>query len=605
MFCVFLSPGLAEDITFPADAGVVNVKSAPYNAKGDGVTDDTKAIQSALQNNRTKQIYFPNGNYLISNTLYCRDTGGSQKRFFLQGQSQGGTVIKLKNGASGFSNTGSPKPVITFWEGAVSDATAFRNTIRNLTIDIGQNNPGAIGLRFRANNYGSVRAVTIKSSDSSRLGKYGLDLSVGLNGPLLVKNLTVLGFDYGVYFTGALHSATIDGLSLSGQRLYGVYNRRQVLNIRNLSSNNSVPAIKNDSEGSPAHGLLTLIDGNLSGGSSSQVAIDNSQGGGLYVRGLSTSGYQYAIKSTVNGATTQKSSPVSEFVSHGVLSLFPSNQTALNLTIEDIDVALDPPANWAKVDGSASDDTAAIQSAIDSGKTTVYFPNGNYTVSGTIQVRGNVGRIIGLGGARITTSGAFRDSSNPVFKIVNGTQNVVIIEGLETDLDSAFFIEHASPRTLVLRDLGMSGYRNTSSGNKLFMEDVVGYRWYFKNQKVWARQIDVEASSESRFTNIENDASDLWILGLKTERDVSVITTQNGGRTELLGGFLYANRPIPSGTVGFLNNESEQSLTWAGYNGDFKPFVREVRGGVTKDLDSASMYPIKYGKMAPLFVGHQ
>ena len=610
ILCTVSTAGLAqlpqnEAVVFPSGAEVINVKSAPYNAKGDGVTDDTQVIQSAIENNRGKLIYFPNGTYLVSQTIRCKATNGKQKRFFLQGQSQSGAIIKLKDSAAGFEKSEKPKPVITYWEGRVGDATAFRNTIRNMTIDIGRNNPGAIGLRFRANNYGSVEDVTIKSTDKTKRGKYGLDLSVGLNGPLLVKNLTVVGFDYGVYFTGALHSATIDGLTLRNQRTYGLYNKRQVLSVHKLTSTNSVPAIKNDHDDGNYGGLLTLVSSTLNGGSPANAAIDNAEGSGLYVRNLTTSGYKYAIKSTVNGTTNNKFSPVGEFVSHDILSVFPSSQTSLNLPIEDTpEVVWEDPTNWAKVDGSDRDDTSAIQAAIDSGKTTVYFPTANYTISNTIQVRGNVKRIVGIGAAKLTTSGTLRNSSNPVFQVVNGTPDTVTIEGFETNLGSAFFVEHASRRTLVLRHMGAGGYRNTSSGNKLFMEDVVGGRWYFKNQKVWGRQLNVEMGSESGNINIENDGSDLWIMGLKTERDATIITTKNGGRTELLGGFLYANRPIPDGTVGFLNNESSQSLIWASYNGDFKPYVREIRNGFTKDLNSASMYPIKYGKMSPLFVGY-
>jgi hypothetical protein len=51
----------------------VNVKvlfgSTLTPAKGDGVTDDTAAIQGIINNNPTKTIYFPDGDYLISSTL--------------------------------------------------------------------------------------------------------------------------------------------------------------------------------------------------------------------------------------------------------------------------------------------------------------------------------------------------------------------------------------------------------------------------------------------------------------------------------------------------------------------------------------------------------
>lgn len=56
-------------------ADVINVKYAPYYAKGDGVHDDTLAIQAALNvvsgqsNLSTATIFFPAGVYKITNTL--------------------------------------------------------------------------------------------------------------------------------------------------------------------------------------------------------------------------------------------------------------------------------------------------------------------------------------------------------------------------------------------------------------------------------------------------------------------------------------------------------------------------------------------------------
>lgn len=56
----------AEDIVYPDDAGVVSVKS--YGAIGDGVHDDTSAIQAAINGyvGSRHLIYFPDGTYLIS-----------------------------------------------------------------------------------------------------------------------------------------------------------------------------------------------------------------------------------------------------------------------------------------------------------------------------------------------------------------------------------------------------------------------------------------------------------------------------------------------------------------------------------------------------------
>lgn len=59
----FASVAIAADVRFPADAGIVDVTRPPYSAKGDGKTDDTKAIQQALDDHPAGGaiIYLPNG----------------------------------------------------------------------------------------------------------------------------------------------------------------------------------------------------------------------------------------------------------------------------------------------------------------------------------------------------------------------------------------------------------------------------------------------------------------------------------------------------------------------------------------------------------------
>lgn len=47
--------------------GAVNVKAAPYNAKGDGVTDDTEALRRAIDDHEI--VFLPKGYYNISQTL--------------------------------------------------------------------------------------------------------------------------------------------------------------------------------------------------------------------------------------------------------------------------------------------------------------------------------------------------------------------------------------------------------------------------------------------------------------------------------------------------------------------------------------------------------
>ncbi len=52
--------------------GYINVRAPPYNAKGDGVTDDTNAFQQAINdvgNMGGGIVFVPEGNYLIASQL--------------------------------------------------------------------------------------------------------------------------------------------------------------------------------------------------------------------------------------------------------------------------------------------------------------------------------------------------------------------------------------------------------------------------------------------------------------------------------------------------------------------------------------------------------
>ena len=61
---------------------VINVRAPKYGAKGDGVTDDTKAIQDALHAAEDKglPLYIPAGNYLVSKTISTYTEADSDKQ---------------------------------------------------------------------------------------------------------------------------------------------------------------------------------------------------------------------------------------------------------------------------------------------------------------------------------------------------------------------------------------------------------------------------------------------------------------------------------------------------------------------------------------------
>jgi PA14 domain/Pectate lyase superfamily protein len=600
-----------ENIVFPTDSGVLNVKD--FGAKGDGVTDDTVAIQALLNAypNGQRIIYLPNGTYLVSDRLSwpagTDGTGNEYKNTTLQGQSQSGVTIKLKNGAAGFTDLSKPKSVIFT---GPAPAQRFGNSIRNLTVDTGMGNPGAIGIQFNASNQGSMRQVTIQSGDGQ--GVNGLDMEFTDEiGPLLVKGVTVKGFQYGIVSSNTVNSQTFEDIRLENQSVYGFRNYGQVINIRNLTSNNAVTAIYS---GVKSTGHMTLVDSSFNGiGStlSSSPAIRND--GTLLARNITTSGYQSAIQS---GSNTLVGPNVSEFVSGSVSSLFPSSQQTLNLPIKEIpEVPWDNPLTtpWANVVSYGAipnddlDDTVAIQAAIDSGRTTIYLPVGNYNLQNTIFVRSNVRRIIGT-----EASVEVPNLVNPGFKVIDGTSPTVVIERIQSGYASTPTFENASSRTLVIRDaLNVSG--NMTGSGDVFIENVVSnpsQSWTFNGQNVWARQFNVENVG----THITNNGGNLWVLGLKTERGGTLIDTRNGGKTEVLGGLAYTTTAGPDGTQNypmFVNNASSVSISLAEVNfgaPSYTTYVRETRGGITRDLLTGELSDYLFNFMGsrdiPLYVGY-
>ena len=127
---------------YPAHMHVVDVTKPPYLAKGDGVSDDTDALQQALNENvgRHRVLYFPKGTYLVSRTLtWPKKFGGRENWGFtmLRGQQRDTTVLRLKDGCF----TDAAKPEAIMWCGGFGSADWFHNYVENLTFDVGTGNP--------------------------------------------------------------------------------------------------------------------------------------------------------------------------------------------------------------------------------------------------------------------------------------------------------------------------------------------------------------------------------------------------------------------------------------------------------------------------------
>lgn len=582
-------PG-AENIAFPEDAGIVDVTKPPYRAKGDGVTDDTGAIQRALDDhpNRGAIIYLPNGIYLVSDTIRWtagRSPGSEEKRTVLQGQSRRGTVIRLRDDCPGFEDPRRPKAPI--WTGR-APAQRFGNEVHDLTVDTGAGNPGACGIQFIANNQGGISNVTILSGDGR--GVVGLDMGyTDEQGPCLIKDVEVVGFDVGVRVATSVASETLEHIRVRHQNRFGLRNDGQPCTIRGFRSLNEVPALHNTG------GFTVLVDSVLegTGAAASEPAIISESA--IVVRNLRTKGYRAAIRHLGKEGSREVAGPdVEEFLSKPASALFGPPAPALGLPVRETpELPWDPVEDWVsplRFGASPDDETAdaeAIQEAIDSGATTVYLPRGAYRIDRTVSIRGKVRRLLGCK-AVLVPAGPLRGEAKPLLRFEDGEAPMVSVEWIDTDFSGGpyWFLEHASKRALVLRRLGINfqaaeAYRNTGTGD-LYLEDVVG-RWFrFRGQSVWARQLNVEGDG----THVVNDGGSLWILGLKTEGGGTLLETRGGGRTEVLGSFSYTVGRVDASPM-FVVDEADASIGFAEvcYTGrPFERIVRETRGGVTREI---------------------
>jgi hypothetical protein len=575
--------------TWPSHPNVVDVTQPPYSARGDGVSDDTAALQRALNENvgRHRVLFFPKGTYLVSATLtWPKQYGGRDNwgKTMLRGEDRDGCVLRLKDATF----TDAEKPAAIMWCGGFGSADWFHNYVEQLTFDVGRGNPGATGLQFYSNNSGAVRDCRFLAAEDS--GVTGLDLGHrDMNGPLLVRNCEVVGFQHGIATAHAVNGQVLEHIVLRGQRRVGFKNEGQTVTLRGLTSDNAVPAVS-------TYGTLCLIEANLSGrdAAGKAPAIVNYNGGRIFLRDVVTRGYGRALadmKTPDFGAAWRitgtdrpgsEGPEIAEYASELVTSPFPSPPQSLRLPVKETpEVLWDDPKTWAVVDDfgadptGAADSAAAIQKAIDSGATTLFLP-GHYNLRKTVEIRGKVRRLVGLGGMINYGKGL-----KPDFRLADGDAPVVVLEHFAHIHGG---LEIASRRTLVMRSVSDCDLTNAAAaqGGEIFMEDVVTHRLALKNQRLWARQLNVENEG----THFTNESSQAWILGYKTERGGTLVHNLGGGWTEVLGGFSYTTTAGKLAPM-FVNDDSSVWAFFAEvcFNGDpFTTLIRETRQGMTKSV---------------------
>lgn len=159
---------------------VVSVKD--FGAVGNGVANDTAAIDAAIAATLGKKLFFPSGTYLTDKISIISLTGVN-----LEGEDKYTTIIK--------SNTNISDHVISY-------INAVDCSLSNLTVD--QNKAGKTaghGIRF-----GGVDGITIQNVIVKSTHSYGIGFQAGTS-----KNVLINGFE--------IHDCGRDGIDLKDSNL--------------------------------------------------------------------------------------------------------------------------------------------------------------------------------------------------------------------------------------------------------------------------------------------------------------------------------------------------------------------------------------------------
>jgi hypothetical protein len=588
----------------PAGSGLLNVRDVAYGARGDGVTDDTAAIQKALSEalDTHRIVYLPNGTYLVSDSLkwwregYNLDHVNGWGAFLqLQGQSRAGTVIRLKDKAEGFTKPEQPKAVlITGSRGYHGNKgyrsgegnEAFENNIRDLTIDIGSGNAGGIGLDYQVSNAGAARNLLIRTSDKQGAGAVGIDLTRRDNGPGLIADVTIEGFAVGIRTGQDLGHFNAKNITLRNQQEVGIKNVNSTFILNGLISENSVPAVRNQGQG-----YFTLFAARLNGGLPAHAAIMNEAVDSFFIaRDISVSGYKHIIN---NQGTLVAGTKLATWNSHPPLGGTIEDQEKIALPwSEPKPFAVPAIADWEVVkDPSGNDDSDRVQAALNSGKPVVALGAGRWFVSKSLNVPPHVKMITGLGaefdGAKTPNNGT------PLFILEGGTaQHQLIIDRMCIGGLKGYAIDHRDLREVVIRDLlffSSNIYYNAKGDKRVFIENVAGNGYHFgPGTKVWADQWDTE-NGEANIL----DQAQMVAFGYKHEGHGPMLVARNGSRVNLYGGLIYSFGGVAATDhlITVIDSTASISLVNVTFvpNGGYPVPVQLVRGKDTVDIASSSL----------------
>ncbi|WP_420144260.1 glycosyl hydrolase family 28-related protein [Sphingobium sp.] len=395
----------------PDEPHAVTVK-----AKGDGRSDDSAAIQQALDQARDRTghgiVFLPSGSYRITRTLVVpagvRVYGVGPTRPVIMlaantpGFQQGVSTMIVFAGGDQYKVGDVPVPVPTIVprDKVVRDANSgtFYSSMSNVDIEIGAGNPAAAGVRFRMAQHAFLSHMEF------RLGTAFAGVYQAGN---VIENVHFQGGRYGIVTekTSPAWQFTLLDSSFDGQHDAAIREHEVDLTLVNVAIRNTPVGIEIDRgysdslwgkdvrfENVSKAGVVISNEKNVF----TQVGFDNAIAVNSPVfarfrdsgKRIDGKGKAYRVANFSYGLAIPDLGHNGEYKTEADIRSLPAAPPRREGAIRD----LPPMKEWVNIrtlgamgDGKA-DDTAAIQKAIDSHRI-LYFPVGFYKVTDKLVLR--------------------------------------------------------------------------------------------------------------------------------------------------------------------------------------------------------------------------